>query len=75
MRQALARGRVVEFPYGKLKRVKRHFSKYWDNVDDWPANREPYTVEWQLDEAGDQELNGWKRPKKSRRGPKKSTGK
>lgn len=54
---ALKRDREVEFPFGKLKRVRRYFSDYWDFVDDWPANRAPYTVEWQLDEAGDRELH------------------
>jgi len=66
MIRALKLGREVQFPFGNLRRVKRHFSQYWDGVDDWPANRSPYTVEWQLDEAGDQELNGWRRPKKGR---------
>ena len=46
MKQALARGEEVEFAGGKLQRVERHFSKSWDVVDDWPANRQPYTVEW-----------------------------
>lgn len=70
---ALKRGWEVEFPFGKLVRVKRHFSQYWDYADDWPANRSPYRVEWELDEASDQQLNGWKRPKG--RGRVKSTGK
>ena len=68
MAAALSRGRSVEFPFGKLKRVKRRFNKYWEAIDDHPANRAPYTVEWQLDEAGDQLLNGWKPAKKGRRG-------
>jgi hypothetical protein len=39
-----------------LKRVKRHFSKLWDAIDDWPANRDPLTIVHELDEAGDREL-------------------
>ena len=34
MVHALRRGREVEFPLGKLRRVKRHFSKHWDAIDD-----------------------------------------
>jgi hypothetical protein len=41
MIHALRRGWEVEFPLGKLKRVKRHFSKLWVAIDDWPANRDP----------------------------------
>jgi hypothetical protein len=52
MGKALARGEKVPFPGGKLMRTPRHFSKYWDMVDDWPANRQGYTVDWVLDEAG-----------------------
>lgn len=52
MIKALRRGKEVEFPFGKLRRVRRHFSEYWDRVDDWPANREGYTVEWELDMEG-----------------------
>ncbi len=52
MSKALARGEDVEFPLGWLTRERRHFSDYWDDVDDWPANRQGYTVEWYLDEAG-----------------------
>ena len=58
MVKALKRGRAVEFPFGRLKRVQRHFSKWWDAVGDTPANRNPYTVEHELDEAGDRLLNG-----------------
>jgi len=50
--KALRRGEEVPFPFGKLKCVRRHFSEYWDIVDDWPANREGYTIKWQLDMAG-----------------------
>jgi ribosomal protein L13E len=58
MKKALKRGREVEFPFGKLKRVKRHFSKWWDSIDDHPANKEPYSVEHELDEEGERQLNG-----------------
>ena len=61
MKQELARGRAVKFPFGKLKRVKRRVGQRWDDYDDWPANRQRFTVEWQLDEAGDKLLNGKKR--------------
>jgi len=60
---ALKRGWEVEFPFGKLKRVKRHFSKLWDAIDDWPANRDPHTIVHELDEAGDRELHPWAWPK------------
>jgi hypothetical protein len=59
---ALRRGWEVEFPFGKLKRVKRHFSKVWDAIDDWPANRDPYTIVHEVDEAGDRELHPWAWP-------------
>jgi hypothetical protein len=58
MKKQLQRGRAVEFPFGKLKRVKKRFGKYWDDYDDWPAHRQPYSVEWELDEAGERLLNG-----------------
>ncbi len=60
MKVDLARGRAVEFPLGKLKRKKKRFGQRWDDYDDWPANRRRYTVEWELDEAGDKLLNGKK---------------
>jgi hypothetical protein len=63
MIRALKRGWEVEFPFGKLKRVKRHFSKLWDAIDDWPANRHPHTIVHELDEAGDRELHPWAWPK------------
>ncbi len=63
MIRALKRGWEVEFPFGKLKRVKRHFSKLWDAIDDWPANRDPHTIVHELDLAGDQELHPWEWPK------------
>lgn len=39
MQRALARGRSVEFPLGKLTRVRDHFSKYWNALADCPAER------------------------------------
>jgi hypothetical protein len=54
---ALRRGWEVEFPLGKLKRVKRHFSKFWDAIDDWPANWDPHTIVHELDLARDRELH------------------
>ena len=63
MIHALRRGWEVEFPLGKLKRVKRHLSKLWDAVDDWPANRDPHTIVHELDAAGDRELHPWAWPK------------
>jgi hypothetical protein len=63
MKQELARGRGVEFPFGKLKRVKRRFGKHWDEYDDWPADRQRYTVEWELDELGWKLLEGRRAPK------------
>lgn len=58
MAKTLKRGGVVPFPFGNLKRVKRHFHRWWDHVGDTPANRSPYTVEHELDEEGDRLLNG-----------------
>ena len=63
MIRALKRGWEVEFPLGKLKRVKRHFIKLWHAIDDWPANRDPYTIVHELDLAGDRELHPWTWPK------------
>src|ERR1017187_7447715 len=63
MIRALKRGWEVEFPLGKLKRVKRHFGKLWDAIDDWPANRDPHTIVHELDEAGARELHPWGWPK------------
>jgi hypothetical protein len=58
MKKALRRGRDVQFPFGTLKRVKRHFSEWWDFIEDHPANKDPYTVEHELDEEGERQLNG-----------------
>jgi hypothetical protein len=63
MVRALKRGWEVEFPLGKLKRVKRHFSKLWDAIDDWPADRDPHTIVHELDEAGARALHPWAWPK------------
>jgi hypothetical protein len=63
MIRSLKRGWEVEFPFGKLKRVKRHFSKLWNAIDDWPANRDPHKIVHELDEAGDRELHPWAWPK------------
>jgi hypothetical protein len=51
MKQALARDEAVEFPCGTLRRVEKHFSAWWDSVDDYPADRQPYTVEWEVEQA------------------------
>jgi hypothetical protein len=53
----LRRGHRVEFPYGTLKRVRRYFGQRWAIDNDWPANRDPYTIEWELNEAGTRKLN------------------
>ena len=60
--RGLKRGCEVEFPLGKLKRVKRHFGRLWDAIDDWPANRDSDTIVHELDEAGDRELHSWAWP-------------
>jgi hypothetical protein len=48
MIKALRRGEDVKFPFGKLTRVRKRFGASWDDYDDWPAHRQPYTVEWVL---------------------------
>jgi hypothetical protein len=65
MKKTLRRGGSVEFPFGKLVRVRRHFSKEWDSVDDRPAGRQRYTVAWELNEAGERLLNGTRGPQRS----------
>ena len=70
MKKTLRRGWEVEFPLGKQVRARRHFSKEWDSVDDWPADRQRYTVSWELDEAGDRLLNPERQ--KPREGDRKS---
>jgi hypothetical protein len=55
---ALRRGEAVEFPFGKLVRVRKSFGEWWDSLHDWPANREPYTVECELSPEGREQLNG-----------------
>jgi hypothetical protein len=62
MIRALKRGWEVDFPLGKLKRVKRRFSKHWRAIDDRPANRDPHTIVHELDLAGDRELHPWDWP-------------
>ncbi len=89
MIHALKRGDEVEFPGGKLQRVERYFGKCWEDMDDTPANRDPYTVEWVLSREGWEQLYGplekeeraclealWVAPepeKRERRGGKKKT--
>ena len=46
MIMALGRGRDVEFPFGRLSRVRTQFGARWGNHDDRPAHRDPYTVQW-----------------------------
>jgi len=58
MSAALGRGEAVEFPFGKLVRVRKSFGRWWDSAHDWPANREPFTVEWELSPKGREELMG-----------------
>lgn len=48
-----------EFPFGELKRVQRHFSKWWDATDDTSANRNPYAIVFERDEAWDPEPNAY----------------
>ena len=71
---ALRRGREVEFPFGTLNRVERHFSEFWDSVHDSPANRSPYTVEYELNREGFRVLYGNQESKTGRKGTRK-TGK
>jgi hypothetical protein len=66
MSGALQRDEEVEFPFGKLQRVKRDFGQRWELIGDWPADRDPYTVEHRLDQAGGRLLAG---EKESRPGP------
>jgi hypothetical protein len=56
MIEALRRGEDVEFPLGRLRRIHRYFNKKWEWADDWPADQDPYTVVYQLDEAGEQRV-------------------
>jgi hypothetical protein len=51
MIKALKRGWKVEFPFGYLTRARRYFGDRWD-YDDWPANRNPYIIEYCLDKKG-----------------------
>jgi len=45
MKRALARDEAVVFAGGKLARARKSFGKRWDADDDWPANRQGYTVD------------------------------
>lgn len=58
MSKALARDEEVEFPFGKLNVVQRSFGAYWESMRDTPAHLDLYTVEFELDGAGDRLLNG-----------------
>lgn len=58
MIHGLRRGEEVEFPFGKLVRVRKSFGPWWDAADDWPAHRQPYRVEWELSPAGRERLIG-----------------
>ncbi len=58
MKKALARGKEVGFPLGKLKRVRYHSLRYMKLIEDWSVNGPPYTVFHELDKAGDRRLNG-----------------
>ncbi len=53
MSKALQRGQAVEFPFGRLVRVKQ-VSKRWQLMDDEPL--QPYTLEHELDEEGERQL-------------------
>ena len=66
----LRRGHRVEFPYGELQREKRWFGEWWDANHDWPANRDPYTIEYRMTEEGARELYGWDGEAKKRGGGK-----
>lgn len=74
MIKALRCGEGVVFPFRRLIRERRHFNKYWDMVDDWPADRQEYTVEWELNLAGirrlcrEQQAGAPKRRRQPRRG-------
>lgn len=55
MIEALRRGRDVEYPFGRLKRVKR-LSERWLSIGDEPMS--PYTVEHELGEEGNERPRG-----------------
>ena len=63
----LKRGKKVKLPYGHLERVRRYFSKYWEVIDDWPADQDPYTVAWVLDLKDLEELCPELFPKRKQR--------
>jgi hypothetical protein len=62
----LRRGKTVEFPFGELKRVKRYFSKWWAEMDDWPANRSPYMIVYDTDGGRDPGPEVFERQKRVR---------
>lgn len=55
MKRALARDEEVEFPGGKLRRVK-NVSRHWELLDDEPM--QPWTVDWELSPGGREQLIG-----------------
>ena len=67
MKKALARGKEVEFPFGKLKRVRYDSIRYLELIEDWSASHEGYTVIHELDEVGDRLLNGIGPPESAHR--------
>jgi len=58
MSRALKRGEEVEFPFGKLKRIRYPASRYSYLIEDWPAGGTGYTVIHLLDGVGERLLNG-----------------
>jgi hypothetical protein len=44
MTARLRRGRAVPLPFGMLERARRWYGEEWESRNDWPANRNPYTV-------------------------------
>lgn len=58
MKKTLKRGKEVEFPFGKLKRVWYDSIRYLELIEDWSASHEGYTVIHESDEVGEHLLNG-----------------
>ena len=56
MKEALQRGEEVEFAWGKLRRRRLWRREHWVVIDHRPTRRQPYTVELQLDKAGERLL-------------------
>jgi hypothetical protein len=67
MKKALKRGKEVEFPFGKLKRVRYDSIRYLELIEDWSASHEGYTVIHESDEVGEHLLNGLRQPELARR--------